>query len=70
MIAKAWRCEFADRDDNRRVIVVDLRESEIEAARVHAFPEIAAKAYALRRAYLFISAEKMHHVAVEPVCMS
>jgi hypothetical protein len=51
MISSRYSCKFEDETGEKREIIVDLSAHEIARARAHAYPDIAAKAYALRHAY-------------------
>jgi hypothetical protein len=62
MIASTrYSCKFGNGAGGDRVIVVDLPPDEIERARGHVCPEIAAKAFALKRAYAQVPDGFRHH---------
>jgi hypothetical protein len=54
-----FACKFGCAADER-VVVIDLTGDEIGRARRHADPELAAMAYALRRAYAGMPAGAVH----------
>jgi hypothetical protein len=51
MISSRYSCEFGNGAGDDRTITVDLASHEVDSARRHADPELAAKAFALRHAY-------------------
>ena len=46
-----------------RFIAVELSDAEVAAARAHAHPDVAAKAYALRHAYKKVEPGFLHDCA-------
>jgi hypothetical protein len=61
-----YSCNFANEAGDGHVIVVDLSAHEIDRARAHVCPEVAAKAYALRAAYARVPTG-FRHYDVTPV---
>jgi hypothetical protein len=64
MISSRYSCKFDDRE-----IVVDLLPHEIERARGHDCPDVAAAAYALRHAYAQMP-DGCQHYSVTPLRMN
>jgi hypothetical protein len=54
-----FACKFGSAADEL-VVIIDLTGDEIERARGHVSPEVAAMAYALRRAYAGMPAGFVH----------
>jgi hypothetical protein len=62
-------CSFENDAGEDHVITIDLTEREVEAARAHECPDIAAMGYALRAAYR-VAPEGFRHRAGGVSCVN
>jgi hypothetical protein len=62
IVAQRYACKFGNGAGGHHVITVDLTDTEVECARAHPHPNIAAMAAALRRAYR-LAPEGFTHIA-------
>jgi hypothetical protein len=62
-----FECQFGNAAGERRSIAVEITPDESAAAARHAYPDVAAQAFALKRAYGVVGADAiaagMRHIA-------